>query len=301
MKDSEVSVIAHKFGNSGPRLLILGRIHGNEPCGTIGIERVGARLQSGDMKLSSGCLTLVPVCNPRAADANQRLIDVNLNRFMEVKETPRYYEERLMNELCPMLQDCDVLLDIHSYTAGGAPFALRGPDNSGKRELEEALVKATGTEIMFHDFAGAYKASGQAYDPVAATGTTEYARRYGAYGITLECGQHDDPASADHAERAIYGVLLHFGMIDAVQVPEHLRPTPPKKLQSLRMAYVQYREHDGVFVHAWKQMDMIKAGTVIARYADGRDVVAPIDGVMVMPHATTPVHTEWFYLAQEDK
>ena len=45
----------------GPRLIVLGAVHGNETCGTRAIERVLAELDSGALALAAGSVTFVPV------------------------------------------------------------------------------------------------------------------------------------------------------------------------------------------------------------------------------------------------
>ena len=50
--------------NAGPRLLVLGGVHGDETCGSAGIDRVLAELDAGTLQLLRGQLTLVPVANP---------------------------------------------------------------------------------------------------------------------------------------------------------------------------------------------------------------------------------------------
>ena len=50
----------------GPRLVVLGGVHGDETCGSAGIERIVAALDGGSLQLLSGQLTLVPVANPLA-------------------------------------------------------------------------------------------------------------------------------------------------------------------------------------------------------------------------------------------
>ena len=60
----------------GPRLTVLGAVHGNERCGTEAIHRVTASLRSGDLALTSGTLVMVPVTNPRANAENLRFIDI---------------------------------------------------------------------------------------------------------------------------------------------------------------------------------------------------------------------------------
>jgi predicted deacylase len=51
---------------SGPRLLILGAVHGNEICGTQAIRRVMEEMDSGKLRLTRGHVEFVPIANPRA-------------------------------------------------------------------------------------------------------------------------------------------------------------------------------------------------------------------------------------------
>ncbi len=62
------SIRLHAFAslNPGPRLLVMGGVHGNETSGTAGIERVLAEFAAGELALLRGELTLVPVANPLA-------------------------------------------------------------------------------------------------------------------------------------------------------------------------------------------------------------------------------------------
>lgn len=127
---------AHQFlgMQPGPRLLVLGAVHGNEVCGTRAIERILAELESGALAITRGQLTLLPVTNPLAYRKGERQGDRNLNRNLRVCATPTDYEDRIGNALCPLLQAHDVLLDLHSFHTGGQPFAMLGP-----RDNQEAL------------------------------------------------------------------------------------------------------------------------------------------------------------------
>src|SRR5438105_1163307 len=132
----------------GPRLLILGAVHGNEKCGAIAIERTLKQLATGELRVQRGQLTLVPVTNRMAYERNQRAGDRNLNRNLQRTATPRDNEDRIANELCPLLEAHDVLLDLHSFHSPGQPFVMVGPeDNTGSLEPfahaaeEEALAR----------------------------------------------------------------------------------------------------------------------------------------------------------------
>jgi predicted deacylase len=56
----------------GPRLIVLGAVHGNETCGTIAMRRLMEELGTGILRIGCGSLTLVPVANPLAFARGQR-------------------------------------------------------------------------------------------------------------------------------------------------------------------------------------------------------------------------------------
>ena len=130
-------------------------------------------------------------------------------------------------------------------------------------------------------------------DPSYGVGTTEYMRSQGGYGITLECGQHDDPAAPDVAHHAIRQTLALLGIADLPLAP------PARPFECLTLAEVVDRHAEGDrFVKTWTSFDPLAEGELIALRADGSEVRAPQAGYIVFPdHGALPGH-EWFYLAQ---
>lgn len=277
----------------GKRLLVLGGVHGNEPCGTLAIRRLIEEFRSGKFRLKSGSLTLVPCCNAQAALLNRRYIDHNLNRAVMRRPAPACHEHQLMNSLCPLLEDCDVLLDIHSYTAGGAPFVVGGPDSHDVRE--EEMVRLMGIDTIVHDIERAYVECGKAKagEPIACM--ADYARAHGATAVSIECAQHKDPKGPEIAYRAIQGAMAFAGLaaLDGKEQVSHLR--------RVAMRRVRFREPGDAFARAWQHMDELEAGEVIGTNQDGEPLLAPFDCFIVMPHATCPVGEEWYYLGVEEE
>jgi succinylglutamate desuccinylase len=130
-------------------------------------------------------------------------------------------------------------------------------------------------------------------DPSYGVGTTEYMRSQGGYGVTLECGQHDDPAGPAVAHHAIHQTLALLGLTDAP-----LR-APTQPFECLTLAEVVDRHADGdQFVKRWMSFDALAEGELIAVREDGSEVRAPQAGRIVFPDLNaTPGH-EWFYLAK---
>ena len=116
-------------------LLILAAIHGNETAGTAACLRLMEELSCEHIKIKKGRLTIVPVCNPEAYRRDVRSVEENLNRVMTMHENPATYEQRLANEICPLIKDNRVILDLHStHCEGDVPFAFCDyPDNYNKK------------------------------------------------------------------------------------------------------------------------------------------------------------------------
>lgn len=125
-------------------------------------------------------------------------------------------------------------------------------------------------------------------------GTSEYMRSRGGYGVTLECGQHDDPEAVGVAYRAIRQTLAVLGLTSLALKP------PASEFQVLRLEDVVDREHDNDrFAQPWKSFDPVAAGQVIGQRHDGREVTAPADGFVVFPNPGALPGNEWFYFAQK--
>ena len=301
----------------GPRLLVLGAVHGNEVCGSLGITQILAAIDSGALTIERGTVTFVPITNPLAYLLKQRVGDRNLNRNMAPSAIPQDFEDRIANVLCPLLEAHDVLLDLHSFHTGGAPFVMIGPqDNQGTLEpfahaaKEMQLALHTGpyriVEGWLDTYArgvkrradaaakgGAARAQSLVTNPNYGVGTTEYMRSRGGYAVTLECGQHEDPKGVEVAQHAISQTLALLGITSTPLVPV----TGQREI--LRLVDVTDREDaTDKFTREWRSFDAVKAGDVIGIRGAGSEVKAPADGFVVFPNPKAEVGQEWFYFAQ---
>jgi predicted deacylase len=299
----------------GPRLIILGAVHGNETCGTRAIERVLAEIDTGTLRIVRGTVTFVPVTNPLAYRSAQRIGDRNLNRNLRPCAQPQDNEERIANVLCPLLAQHEALLDLHSFQAGGEPFAMIGPpDNAGTLEpfrhaaRESAWALRLGPRRIVEGWLTAYAAGVRDRlqrtaatdrhqllntDPAYGVGTTEYMRSQGGHAITLECGQHADPNAIEVARRAIHNTLAHFGLIEAAPPPAR------DDIQLLQLVEVVDRLHaEDRFAREWISYEPLQAAEIIGTRADGSPVRAPSEGFIVFPNRAALPGNEWFYFAR---
>jgi uncharacterized protein len=299
---SLIEPIAFAGARPGTRLIVLGAVHGNEICGTRAIERVTRELASGALEVAAGRVTFVPVTNAQAYRQGTRHGDRNLNRDLRPTPAPADNEARIANELCPLLAQHEVLLDLHSFRSSGPPFVLLGPeDNAGELQpfaqaaREEALALRLGVQRAMDGWLDTYAAGAARRGGHAAygVGTTEYMRSVGGCALTLECGQHQDPQAPEVAYRAIRNTLAQLRLVDA---PE---PPPVAAMEGLRLREVIDRRHpDDRFARSWRSFDPLHRGERIATRHDGTDVLAPFDGFIVFPDEHAAPGAEWFYVAQ---
>ena len=294
---------------SGPRLLVLGAVHGNETCGATAIRQVAAEFASGARRLARGVLTLVPVANPVAFRRGTREGDRNLNRDFRPSVCPENAEDRIANHLAPLLVDHDALVDLHSFaTPGAGSFVFFGPpDNDGdlepfRRAAEEAaLARAVGPKRLVYGWLPAY-AKGVARRPGGSVaygiGTTEYMRSRGGYAVTVECGQHADPAAPTVARAAIDNAIALLRLGDADALPA----TGSAGHELIEMCDVFDRQSpDDRFARDWRSFDRVAAGEPIAYRAGdagGAAITAPQDGYVVFPSPNAIPGREWFYFAR---
>jgi predicted deacylase len=282
----------------GPRLIVLGAVHGNEPCGPDAILRAIGECRAGGLAIRRGEVTFVPVANLKAYRLRSREGDRNLNRDLREKTLPQDFEDRIGNRICALLREHDILLDIHSFKSEGEPFVFAGPpDNCGPVEpfryaiAESDLAARLGPPLVIRGWLDVYarfldERRRRGFPDRAVSegvGTTEYMRFSGGYGVTIECGQHEDPASAEVAYRAIVNALAHLGLISA--------PAPPvvtTRTIQMTEAFVCEAEGDRL-TRPWRTADAVGASDMIAVRANGEPVLAPSAGFLVFPnHAARP-------------
>ena len=306
----------------GKRLLVTGAVHGNETCGTQAITQLMCDIDQGALPIERGTLTFVAVTNPLAYQRGERSGERNLNRNMGTTAIPQDFEDRIANRLCPLLECHDALLDLHSFHTGGAPFVMIGPqDNTGSLEPfshaadELQLALHTGTHRIVEGWLETYargvqrraaasapacagsgtesRAQTLVTNPNYGVGTTEYMRSRGGYGVTLECGQHDEPAAVQVARHAVLQTLKLLGLVSGPPEPV------PMEREILRLVDVTDRIHaDDSFSREWRSFDAVRSGETIGTRHDGTEVKAPQDGFVVFPNPGAEAGQEWFYFAQ---
>ena len=306
----------------GPNVLVLGRVHGNEYCGTLAINNVINLIQNQLVNITSGKVTFVPITNPLAAIKGTRNGDRNLNRaFYPKGSSKNNFEDELNCILCPILEECDVLLDLHSFLNGVKPFALIGNSAGDKNAFvvnqekiytsESHLVSALEVDTVIANWSETYargvknrrKRDGILsppfslnYDEKYGDGTTEYARSKGALAITLECGQHEDVFAPRVGVNAILNILGCLRMIE-----ERYNPVADNRKISCISLFdvIDKISHGDKFTKNWKTFMKIEKNEIIGISEQGKEVIAPKDCFIVFPNQNAEPGQEWFYLGEQ--
>jgi succinylglutamate desuccinylase len=193
----------------GATLICVAGLHGNEPSGVIGLERIIERLGVED-SLLKGCL--VGLTGNRGALArDSRYLDRDLNRIWRAAEIARVREasscdsaedgemaelDREIERILAEARGRVYLLDLHSTSGPGPPFVVFEdtlPNRAFALEFPVTLVLGIEEEL-----------SGTLSDYMAELGVTT---------VGFEAGQHREDSAADHAEAAVWLALAAAGIV----------------------------------------------------------------------------------------
>lgn len=260
----------------GPSVIIMGSVHGDEPCGPAAFERVLPTLC-----LKRGKATFV-IGNPRALAVRKRFTEANLNRMFRedahlAPEKRASYEYARSRELMPLLASADALLDIHSSESFAAdPFIVCG-------EASRAIAERMPFPIISWNWDA---------PQVEPGGTDDFMERSGKIGVCVECGFDDDPRSVDKAEESIRRFLALMRLTDdavPLRVPEQ---------KALRATYAHIAETDFSPVAMAPDFSPVKEGALIG--VDGtREMRAPSDGYLVFVRTRTGPGQEAYVFLEE--
>ena len=274
-------------GGPGPILICISCLHGNEPSGLLGLRRVLETLEQQRPPFRGELIGFIG--NLAALNGRRRYLQRDLNRSWHVEAvaglraeaSPEALgpEDREQLELLQAIQSvlgrapADVyVLDQHSTSAQGPPFAIVGPswpNRAFAARFPVPLVLGLQERL---------------------DGTlTEFVADLGAVTMAFEGGQHDNPQSVDCQEAAVWVALAIGGIVDAdlPQVGRAHHTLVEASAGIPRAMQVRYRHAvdsgDGFRMDpGYRNMQPIEAGDALGRDRDG-PVTAPRSGRLVLP------------------
>lgn len=286
----------------GPAFLCVGSLHGNEPAGTLAIQRVLERIDR-DGPLDRGDLFTL-IGNPEAIALKQRYVDRDLNRLWNDRRVarlrhhgPNTVEGGLTLAIADLIDEVTLeargdryLLDLHTTSGDSPPFS-NAVDRLESRRIALRLQAPTVLGIE---------------EQLDGT-LVDWLDRRGFVGTVFESGQHDDPGSVDRAEAAIWLSLEALGMIEP---SSPLAPAVQGALGLLtRAAQGLPRMVELIYRHALDDrtaFDMLPGFSSFQAVSEGQllahemenPVHSPADGRLLMP-LYQPQGDEGFFLVRD--
>ncbi len=265
-------------GTPGPRLAVLGAVHGDEVLGSL----VAGRLTLVDTPIECGELTVIPISHEAAyPDRRSSRIDgLNLAR-----EFPGAVDGDPTRRLAALLTSeviaaSDYLVDLHTSSRDlgtDMPLMAGGLDDGsdyGRRCRE--MVLAFGAPVTW-------------LHPELGPGRSLTAcREAGVPALYVECpeGGRLQPDFVEVYERGLLNLLRHLGLRAATAPAE-----PPVSTQMIYGHEIEVSAPEsGLFQPQVTLLDEVRAGEVVGRLFNRRgqtiaELLAPVDGVvMVMRH-----------------
>ncbi len=255
---------------------LLALAHGNEIAGAIVLDRLlRAGLVPTRGRLTFGFVNLDAFdrFDPRQPTLS-RFVDEDINRVWDDKllASPRRSNELTRaREIRPLIDDVDVLLDLHSMLWPSDPLMLSGATDKGRQ-----LALAIGVPALVvadHGHAGGKR-------------LIDYARFSGpatpSVANLIEAGQHWRPETVTVMLAAVGGLLHHLAMAPASPVLPPPRRTEQRTAE-VTMAVTAATSSFG-FVQPWRGGEIIARRNTLIALDGANEIRTPHDAcLLVMP------------------
>ncbi len=256
-------------GLPGPRVTVLGGVHGNEKPGIEVVEDF--KRHDWDGVITRGSFTF-GIGNPAAVLADVRYPegDFDLNRSFGTVPTEHQHSIAVARAevLKPILAATDLLIDIHATLKPARPITLS--PNPSLNPLLRKLLPLFRVKTVITGKALAEDASGKTTDA--------YVYEHGGIGITLETGWMGDTAIVPRSEGGIMAALKVMGVAPNVEL-EH---TIPIALDMFDAYWSVPASADFVFTTTWENFSLLPKGTHFATDT-GKKLLAPEDSYVIFP------------------
>jgi predicted deacylase len=269
----------------GPTLIVVGGLHGNEPAGVEAMRRAVPQLNGIENKLRGRVYFVIG--NTRAISKGERFVDIDLNRAwtradmanVGTAELCRKSEGLELTELDQLFDSILVtarnevfVLDLHSTSAAGVPFATVGDTLRNRHFAQDFPVRILlGIEEQLE-------------------GTMlEYLNNAGCVTLGFEGGSHDSEQTVANHEAMIWLALVNSGVMWEEDVPrldmyrDRLKSAPfDRGIMEVRYREAVAPQDMFEMKPGFKNFDPVIKGEVLASNKYG-DILAPQSGMLLMP------------------
>ncbi|MBI5363821.1 MAG: succinylglutamate desuccinylase/aspartoacylase family protein [Planctomycetes bacterium] len=275
---------------SGPLVIAIAGIHGNEPAGVVALRRVLRELVPHAQTLRGRFVALTG--NRAGLARGVRGVDHDLNRYWtrasiaEARSKAPEARDTEQKELVELAEALErefarapgpvTLLDLHSTSGPTPPFTLHA-DELRAVELARALDVAAlfGLEMLL------------------GSTLVDWTHKLGHTGLVIEGGQNEAEDTADHHESALWIALAHAGVLDANALPDlaahRARLTraagPTPRALTICHRHVIPEGERFEMLPGWSGFDPVREGDMLARGGPTleQELRAPYDATLIMP------------------
>lgn len=196
---------AHIINNSsepGPRVVVIGGTHGNEPAGVEAMYLISRFMQNG-LQLEHGSIEFI-IGNPEAYLQDIRYIDFDLNRAFSAGAHSFGHELARSESLKDFLLNSgkyDLLIDLHSVSRGDEKILIHRKDQINTERFVHQL------QLEYHELI---------YSQEYLQGLLiDMGYQVGANAFAVECGNHNSSDAHLVAANIILKSMLQYQMISA--------------------------------------------------------------------------------------
>jgi predicted deacylase len=257
-------------GRPGPHVAIIALSHGNELAGAIVLDamlRQPPPLTAGRLTLGFANIDAFMRFNPKQPTAS-RFADEDFNRLWDrqVLDGPRQSSELIRaRQIRPLIDQVDILLDLHSMLWPSDPLILSGPSAKGRN-----LALAIGTpDLVIAD-----------HGHISGPRLIDYAPFTGeghAAAALVEAGQHWEASTVEVTRACVDGLLRAAGLVPGAM------PPPPVRMAEVTIA-VTAATAAFAFVHPFRGGDVIPERNTLIAVDGAAEIRTPHDDcLLVMP------------------
>ena len=197
----------YELGEGTPEVVVVGGIHGDEPCGPLAIRRLLAAEPTVERPLK------LIIANEPALEVGQRYVDADLNRVFPGDADDDAHERRLAYDLAREVQGCTTLA-LHSTQSTAKPMGVINSVDEVARAIYPRLPLSVIVETDAHT-------DGR---------LIEY-----PHTIEVECGLQGTEAAAETGYRLLRAFLAATGVLPLADAGDRFDGPDPESVGVFRM------------------------------------------------------------------